>query len=394
MKFTIEAKDLKAITHRVGVAVERKCSIPVLEAVCLEATEDGQIIMRGTNMDIWVSAKCEAEVETKGSCTIPLRRLASFLGEVSGSEKITIERAGDDPKSCDISISTVTSEGIPFSWNAEGFPPEDFPTDPVNMDNMASVEVSTDTLREMFQRVKFAISTEETRYYLNGIYLHRVGERINAVATDGHRLALLRMKTGGVESLFPEDGDGIIVPRVAIAAILANLPKQGDNRPAKFSMAKQDDQKWVPHIQVQIGDGDFVLTTKMIDGTYPDYNRVVPDVDGSYGEVQFDRNIAARIFRMVGRVAGEKIVCTKLEIDNGGISVKTSEHYGNVHARFAAAYNGDPKETGFNANYAVDMCANLRGDVVKMSILDASSPVLITTEADPDFSIVQMPMRI
>jgi DNA polymerase-3 subunit beta len=243
-------------------------------------------------------------------------------------------------------------------------------------------EVGASDLKRLIDKTRFAISTEETRYYLNGIYLHTVeigGKlKLRAVATDGHRLARAEMDApAGAEGM-----PGVIIPRKTVS----ELQKLVDTPDVMVTIELSD-------TKIRFTISGVVLTSKLIDGTFPDYQRVIPT--GNDKRLVIDRDTFARAVDRVSTVSSERGRAVKISIGDGQVTLTVNNpDSGSATEELAADYTADPMEIGFNAKYLLDVAAQLGGENARFMLADAGSPTLIHDTADEDTLYVLMPMRV
>jgi len=250
-------------------------------------------------------------------------------------------------------------------------------------DMLLTWEKSLDDLRTLIDRTRFAISTEETRYYLNGIYLHAADhdgvQVLRAVATDGHRLAR-------AEAPLPDGAEGmpgVIVPRKAVGELRKLLEETGD----------RDVQVSVSETKIRFAMDDVVLTSKLIDGAFPDYERVIPA--GNDKHVQLDRQAFKDAVDRVSTIATEKSRAVKLALQPGVIIVSaTNAEAGAASEEIEAEYESDSMEIGFNSRYLLDIASQIEGDVAELSFADPAAPTILRDKADASALYVLMPMRV
>jgi len=233
-------------------------------------------------------------------------------------------------------------------------------------------------LRRLIDKTKFAISTEETRYYLNGIYVHAHDGLLRAVATDGHRLALSEMPLPTGAAGLP----GIIVPRKTVAEIRRLIDGGDDDVSLSISDAK-----------IRFQYGSAVLTSKLIDGTFPDYERVIPK--GNTKELVIDNKIFASAVDRVATISAEKSRSVKLSLsqDSLALTVNNPEH-GNANEDLIVDYSNDPLEIGFNARYLLDVAGQIEGRDATFYLDSSAAPALVKDSDDSDSLFVLMPLRV
>jgi DNA polymerase-3 subunit beta len=237
-------------------------------------------------------------------------------------------------------------------------------------------------LRSLIDRTRFAISTEETRYYLNGIYLHMAKnddlEMLRAVATDGHRLARVELPLPQGAAGIP----GVIVPRKTINELRKLIEETGEDVEIALSDAK-----------IRFAFDDVELVSKLIDGTFPDYDRVIPTGNDKALEVDCS-DFAAAVDR-VATISTEKSRAVKLRVENGVVTLTASSpESGTASEELEVSYKQEPIEIGFNARYLLDIAQQIEGETAQFSMADAASPTVIRDTDDPSALYVLMPMRV
>lgn len=370
MKITIErAALLKSLGH-VQSVVERRNTIPILSNVKLSA-KDGKLALNATDMDLDIVAGVAADVGQSGATTAPAHTLYEFVRRLPDGAQVELE----------------ASDGVLAlrSGRAKGslacLPTEDFPV-MASGDPSHGFEIPAGDLKALIDHTRFAISTEETRYYLNGVYLH-AAERdgspvLRAVATDGHRLALS-------ESPLPDGAagmPGVIVPRKAVAELRKLIEDTSDNIRIDLSEAK-----------IRFTFGDAVMTSKLIDGTFPDYQRVIPE--GNDKALETDCAGFIKAVELVSSITSEKSRAIKLGIDGSSMTLSASStEQGSATYDLEVEYNGSPLEIGFNARYLLDIAQQVESGNLRFTFADSASPTIIQDLDDPAALYVLMPMRV
>ena len=372
MKITIErGLLLKLLTH-VQSVVERRNTIPILSNVKFDAP-NGQLSLNATDMDIEIVETVEADVAAPGSTTAPAHTLFDIVRKLPEGAQIELDCTGEDGH------LTLASGRSRFSLTC--LPTEDFPV-MAEGELPHSFTVKAADLKELIERTRFAISTEETRYYLNGIYLHeseRDGVKVlRAVATDGHRLA-------SVELPLPEGASGmpgVIVPRKTVA----ELHKLIEESETDVAVALSD-------TKIRFAFDGAVLTSKLIDGTFPDYDRVIPSGNDKAMEVEC-REFAEAVDR-VSAISSEKSRAVKLTISKGNLTLSAnSPDNDSATEELAVKYDADELEIGFNSRYLLDIAQQIEGDTATFLMADAASPTLVQDTGDTSALYVLMPMRV
>ncbi|MBC8036318.1 MAG: DNA polymerase III subunit beta, partial [Rhizobiales bacterium] len=325
MRVTIERSAfLKALNH-VQSVVERRNTIPILSNVLVQAA-GGQLKLTATDLDIEIVESVAAEVARDGATTVPAHMLYDIVRKLPDGAQLELEQGPDQGR---ISISSGRSR-----FALQALPPEDFP-------DLAAGELSNrfaipaGELKGLIEKTRFAISTEETRYYLNGIYLHEVasGSLLRAVATDGHRLAQAQIaRPDGAKGM-----PGIIVPRKTVLELVKLIEGLDGEVEVALSSSK-----------IRFAAGNLVLTSKLIDGTFPDYERVIPRHNDKVLDV--DTRIFSEAVDRVSTISMEKGRAVKLNIsaDKLVLTVNNPDS-GSAEEEIAASYGADPIDIGFNA---------------------------------------------
>jgi DNA polymerase-3 subunit beta len=376
MKLIIErAALLKALSH-VQSVVERRTTIPILSNVLLRA-EGGRLALSATDMDLEIVERVAARVDRDGVTTAPAHTLYDIVRKLRDGAQVELETLGGRNE---MALRSGRS-----TFTLACLPPEDFPVMAAG-DLPHHFTLSAGELRTLIDRTRFAISTEETRYYLNGIYLHATKNNevpvVRAVATDGHRLARVEMTAPEGAAGMP----GIIVPRKAVLE-LRKLIEEGD----------EEVQLALGETKIRCAIGEAALTSKLIDGTFPDYDRVVPAGNDKILEV--DCKAFAEAVDRVSTISTERSRAVKLAIERGSLVVSaTSPENGSAVEELEVRYQSNPIEIGFNSRYLLDITDQIGGEYVQFQMADAGSPTILrdgAPEANGASALyVLMPMRV
>lgn len=372
MKVTVEQSALlKALGH-VHRVVERRNTIPVLANVLIRADERS-LALKATDLDIDIVEIIPAEVAAAGTTTVPAHVLYDIVRKLSDGAQVSLEQDG---QSGQVSLRSGRSR-----FSLQTLPESDFP-DLAPGEMSHTFEIAAGALRQLIEKTQFAISTEETRYYLNGIYFHTVdveGEaRLRAVATDGHRLALCETPAPAGSAGMP----GIIVPRKTVSE-LQKLLTEGD-APVSISLSS---------VKIRIKVGDIVLTSKLIDGTFPDYGRVIPQRNDKFLTVE--REDFARSIDRVSTISSERGRAVKFSLGDGRLTLSVhNPDAGQAIEELAVDYEASPLEIGFNARYLLDIISQLEGDTALLKLADPGSSTLIQDREGASSLYVLMPMRV
>ena len=372
MKFSIErAALLKAVAQAQSV-VERRNTIPILANVLIEA-QDSDVRFRATDLDIEVVDRADAQVERAGATTVSAVLLHEIVRKLPDGSLVTLTDDGAKGR--------LTVEAGRSNFSLATLPKEDFPV-------MATSEYSSNfsapavVLRRLFDKSKFAISTEETRYYLNGVYMHISdsdgGKVLRCVATDGHRLARIDAELPSGAAEMP----GVIVPRKTVG----ELRKLLDDDEAKIAVS-------VSETKIRFATQDITLTSKVIDGTFPDYTRVIPQ--GNTRKLEVDAAEFAKAVDRVATVSSERSRAVKLTLaeDKLILSVNAPDS-GAAEEELAVAYGDEHLEIGFNAKYLLEIANQVDRENAVFMFNSSGDPTLMREGNDTSAVYVVMPMRV
>ena len=370
MKATIErATLLKSLGH-VHSVVERRNTIPILSNVLIEASDDGTLRLMATDLDLQINEIVEANVQEPGATTVSAHTLFDIARKLPEGSQVEINAAEGKMQvnagRARFNLSTLPRDDFPVI--AEG----DLPT---------RFELPAATLRQIIDKTRFAISTEETRYYLNGIFLHVSDEAtpvLKAAATDGHRLARVTVpRPAGAEGM-PD----VIIPRKCVAELRKLLDEVDGTVQVSLSESK-----------IRFGLGNAILTSKLIDGTFPDYSRVIPTANDKLLRID-PRSFEEGVDR-VATIASEKTRAVKMSLDRDKVTLSvTSPENGTAAEEVPGDYASDSFEIGFNARYLLDILGQIEGDSVEVHLSDAAAPTLLRENDKSAALYVLMPMRV
>jgi DNA polymerase III subunit beta len=376
MKLTIERGALLKSLGHVQNVVERRNTIPILSNVLLEAGSN-TLGLTATDMDLTIIERVPVSVGANGAATVPAHTLYDIVRKLPEGSQVEIGGEGDGAQ------ATVRAGRSKFTLPT--LPREDFPATSGG-DLPHRFSVSAKELRSLIDRSKFAISTEETRYYLNGIYLHvaeapggaKGGGHLRAVATDGHRLARVEMAAPAGAAGMP----GVIVPRKTVG----ELRKLIDETEEQIEISLSD-------TRIRFAFDAVTLSSKLIDGNFPDYQRVIPT--GNDKTMTVDRRMFAEAVDRVSTIASEKSRAVKISLKKGSMVLSASSpEYGSANEELEIVYDGSPIEIGFNARYLLDITSQLQGSEAEFKLADAASPTLMGDASDASALYVLMPMRV
>jgi DNA polymerase-3 subunit beta len=373
MKINVErGAFLKALGH-VQSVVERRNTIPILSNVLIQAAK-GSLKLTATDLDIEIVESIPSDVLRNGAATAPAHMLYDIVRKMPEGSQVQAEVLAGDSGRLAVSAGSIRFE-------LACLPQEDFP-------QMAAgalphrFRLAASDLTALIDKTRFAISTEETRFYLNGIYVHAMKEgkeqRLRAVATDGHRLARyeLELPDGA------KDMPGVIVPRKTVAELRRLL----DDSDGAIEIGLSD-------TKIQFTFNGVELTSKLIDGSFPDYQRVIPSSNDK--ALTIDAKDFSQAVDRVSTISADKTRAVKLNLatDRVTLSVVNPES-GTATEELGANYSADPIEIGFNARYLLDITGQIVGKDVRFLLADAGSPTLIEDTEDTRTLYVLMPMRV
>ena len=372
MKVTLERSELlKALGH-VHRVVERRNTIPILANVLIRA-DRAKLSLKATDLDIEVTDTIAAEVGPAGSTTVPAHMFFDIVRKLPEGSQVVLESSGERAA---LAIRAGRSR-----FTLQTLPESDFPDlAPGEMTHKFTLKAAD--LKRLIDKTQFAISTEETRYYLNGIYLHAAGsakaQTLRAVATDGHRLAQMELDLPkGAEGM-----PGIIVPRKTVGEVQRLLEDDDAEVLIELSPGK-----------IRFTVGDVVLTSKLIDGTFPDYGRVIPVNNDK--ELVVDKKEFESAVDRVSTVSSERGRAVKLSVTGGKLSLSvTNPDSGSANEELEVEYESDPIDIGFNSRYLLDIAAQIEGEAAVLKLADPGSPTLIQDKESKGALYVLMPMRV
>jgi DNA polymerase-3 subunit beta len=372
MRIIIERSNLLKTLGHVHRVVERRNTIPILSNVLVK-TEDGALRLKATDLDLEITETVAANGEQEGATTVPAHLLYDIVRKLADGSEVKLATNAEG------SQMTVTSGRSNFRLQC--LPESDFP-DITAGTFSHSFKIAASALGRLVERTQFAISTEETRYYLNGIFLHTIESegklRLRAVATDGHRLARAEMEAPAGSEGMP----GIIIPRKTVGELQKLLDDGGDDILVELSDSK-----------IRFTIGPVVMTSKLIDGTFPDYQRVIPQ--GNDKALTLDRQSFSAAVDRVSTISSERGRAVKLAVTAGQLTLTVnSPDSGTATEELAVGYESDDIEIGFNARYLLDITGQLSGDEAVFMLADPGSPTLIKDGGDDGTLYVLMPMRV
>lgn len=370
MKATIErATLLKGLSH-VQSVVERRNTIPILSNVLIEASADGSLKLMATDLDLQINESVPAAVDTPGATTVSAHTLFDIARKLPEGSQVQLSAAEGK--------MTIVAGRARFQLGT--LPRDDFPVI-AEGELPVQFELPAETLKQIIDKTRFAISTEETRYYLNGIFWHVADDGqpvLKAAATDGHRLARVTLpRPDGAEGM-PD----IIIPRKCVAELRKLLDEIDGSVGVSLSSSK-----------IRFDLGQALLTSKLIDGTFPDYSRVIPT--GNDKILKIDPRSFEEGVDRVSTIATEKTRAVKMSLDRDKITLSVSSpENGTAAEEVPGDYAAQGFDIGFNSRYLLDILGQLEGDTIEVHLADASAPTLIRENDKSPALYVLMPMRV
>lgn len=365
-KATVNRDAFLKCIGRVYRVIARRNTIPILDNVLIRP-EAGSLMLRATDLDIQIVSSVEAKAEAGPGITVPAHTLHDIVRKLPDGSEVTIEAKSD---------ASITVKAGRSRFTLQTLPEADFPE--LAAGELAHrFDIAAADFKRLIERTQFAISTEETRYYLNGIYLHVEEGKLRGVATDGHRLAPLDLAAPAGAEKIP----GVIIPRKTVGEV-QRLLDGAQTVTIELSEGK-----------IRFTAGEVVLTSKLIDGTFPDYRRVIPQSnDKVLGVVRAD--LAEAVDR-VSTVASEKGRAIKLTLSHGKLDLSvTSPDNGSAAEELEVGYDAEPMEIGFNARYLLDILSQIEGDEAVIRLDTPGSPTIIESKEGNGAIFVLMPMRV
>ncbi|GAA5104816.1 DNA polymerase III subunit beta [Bartonella jaculi] len=373
MRITVDRNQLFKSLGRVHRVVERRNTVPILSNVLIDANKDG-VQLKATDLDLEVTESFTADVKQAGAITVPAHLLYDIVRKLPDGSEIVLSVDMNQANT----MSVVSGRA---NFQLQCLPKIDFPESlPGQFGYRFSLPASA--LKHLLDCTQFAISTEETRYYLNGIYFHIVDEgilKLRLVATDGHRLAQVDMEApSGVEGM-----PGIIVPRKTVGELQKLLSEEvGDTVCVELSETK-----------IRFSVGSVVFTSKLIDGTFPEYQRVIPLANDK--KLVVNRQDFSSAVDRVSTISIDRGRAVKLTIEQGQLKlVVNNPDSGSAEDQLAVTYTSDPLEIGFNSRYLLDIAGQLSSDEMVFMLAEAGAPALIRDNDDAAALYVLMPIRV
>ena len=371
MEFKIPRETFYRALQKIQGIVEKRTTMPILSNALIEAREN-TIEVIATDLDVAMKSSYPANVISPGKITVAAKKLCEILKELPDEEVLFTTRENDW---VDIRCGKA-------QFNLVGLSPDEFPSPRIREDHLITLENSL--FGDMIEKTSFAICTDETKYNLNGIFVQArtEGERhfIRMVATDGHRLSLVSRTIEG--DVGPELAKGVIFPRKGIF----ELKKMTEEERGAITIGFMENS-------AVIKKGDTVVVMRLVDGEFPDYNRVIPQQNNR--SIRVNRDNFLHSLRRMQILSSDKFKGIKLDVTEAGMEISSSNpELGDSREELEVLFQGDELALRFNARYLIDVLTVLDGNEVELLLRDELSPAIIRSDVDPEFLAVIMPMRV
>ena len=365
MKFSSARESILGLLQSVIGVVERRQTMPVLANVLLVVKGD-QVSITATDLEVELVAKGAADVQQGGEITIPGRKLLDIIKALPDAAQVTVSVEGER--------ATVRSGKSRFTLST--LPASEFPT-VEDIRAQQSLTIGQAALKKLLEKTHFSMAQQDVRYYLNGMLLESDGKILKTVATDGHRLAYCEAEMDSPSSGVQQ----VIVPRKGVLELQRLLTGEDS---VELVIGTN-------HIRAQIGSIRF--TSKLIDGRFPEYGRVIPTSPTK--TVGADRDVLRAALQRAAILSNEKYRGIRLSVKEGVLTLQShNPEHEEAEEEIDVAYSGDEMEIGFNVNYLLDALAAIDGQQVELGLTDANNSCLLTAPSVPQAKYVVMPMRL
>ena len=367
MQFEVAKQTLLKAISSVNGAVEKKNTIPVLQNIKIEVKDD-KVVLFATDMDILVTTSFESDMKNGGSTTVPAQMFFDIIRKIPEGANIMISQEG---------VSALQIKAGKSKYTLPCIDASEFPN--LSEGELGEeIEVDAEKLAKMIDKTRFAISSDETRYYLNGLYLQAVqkdsGFQLCTVATDGHRLALSFLETDLKEPF------GVILPKKSVAEVRRIID---GSKIIKIAVSR---------VKIKVTTENATIVSKLIDGEFPDYNKVLPKNNTQIAVIN-KKDFFDCVDR-VSTVATDKHRSIKLTVENGKMTLQVNTNDGSfAYEELDVNYSGEKIETGFNSKYLLDVIGQIDKEELLMRFKDSGSPAVVEAN-DMNSVFVIMPVRI
>jgi len=366
MNFKIDKNEFIKILQRVQGIVEKKNTMPVLANVLLETKGSGINIM-ATDLEIFIKDTVSAQVEEEGSVTVNAKKLYEIVKELPEKEVDVKLGSGDK----------LTVKSGKSRFNILGLPAKEFPGFP-EIDESTFKKVDNETLKEMIEKTAFAVSTDETRYNINGFYIEKDGDVVRIVTTDGHRLAVIEKEASKVNA----PTEGVILPRKGVNEIKRLLEEKDGN----FELS-------ITEKSATLKNNETIINVRLIEGEFPDYKQVVPKENDKL--IKTDKTSFLSALKRVSLLSSDRIKGVKFSIKEGSAKLSSSSpDIGDADEDINIDYSGEELEVAFNAKYFIDALEAIDEENVDIQLKDSLSPCIMEPESNKTYKYIIMPMRL
>ncbi|MDR1561150.1 MAG: DNA polymerase III subunit beta [Holosporaceae bacterium] len=367
MRARIAKKDILPVLMRTAGIADRKSVVPILSHVLMDFSES-KLLIKATDLDHSLIEEIPADVDTFGAIAVPASTLSDIVRKAPEGAIIEFSLMDKGSK-----LLVVAGKS---KFEISALDPSDFPKiSPIN--NSFCFSMKSGDLNKLISRTRFSMSPEENRHNLNGIYLHKDDEKLKAASTDGHRLSVSETPTDTKENI-----QGVIISKKMVFDLKKFLDVCQGEVVITFNAN-----------QIQFTLGNVVFISKLVDGKFPEYKRVIPEMSGDFFII--NRASFTEIVDRVSVISDDKVKSVKLELTKNNLScTAVSGKIGNGRDEVDVIYTGQEWKGGFNASYLLDIAQTLQGEKLKIYVKESLSPILITDESEPESMFVVMPMRI
>ena len=366
MEFNVEKEDFLKVLQRVQGIVEKRNTMPILANVHLEA-EGSEIIVAATDLELFIKDSCAATVKTSGTVTVNARKLFEIVKELP-QEFVDI-KSGEGEK---ITIKSGRSR-----FNVMGIAASEFPAFP-DTEEKNLVRIEAENLREMIEKTAFAVSTDETRYNINGFLLAEEDKTVRLVATDGHRLAIVEREAGTI----PSAKEGVILPRKGVHEMKKLLEEKDGT--FLFGVTKKS---------ATMKKDATIINTRLIEGEFPDFKQILPKDNDK--EVIAERRPFLEALKRVSILSADKIKGVKFSLAKDTLTLSSSSpEIGDATEEISVEYKGEDLEMAFNARYFIDVLEAIEEEKVSVKLKDQQSPGILSPVGYQGYTYIVMPMRL
>lgn len=368
MKFNIEKKDFIKVLQKMQGIVEKKNTMPILANILIDADQEtGTVNITATDLEIFIKDSCSATVNKTGTITVNARKFFEIVKELP-EETMDVSVGGSE---------RVAIKSGKAKFNIVGLPAKEFPTFPaVEEGKLARFEPGL--LKEMVDKTSFAVSTDETRYNINGFFLEKEDKNIRMITTDGHRLAMIEKES---EEL-PGEKEGVILPRKGVTELRRIL----EEKEGSFFLG-------ITKKNATMKKDSTVINIRLIEGEFPDYKQVVPKDNDK--EVLADRDNLLASLKRVSILSSDRIKGVKFGFESGKIVLSSSSpEMGDATEEVTVDYKGEPLEIAFNARYFIDVLEATEQEQVQILLKDQLSPCILRPKDAGGYTYIVMPMRL